>query len=195
MEHTHHLIIAEFITLDGVIEDPDGTWGAPGGGWAIKHGPQVFGGDKFRLGPIMQTGALLFGRGTWQAFAQRWPGRSGEFADAMNAARKYVASTTLSDAGEWANSSILDGDVVSAVEQILEVGDVAVIGSPGLAHRLAAVGLVDEYRLLVMPEVVGTGVRLFPDGHRAELRLVSCDLTDHGPMLRYDVLGPRHTGR
>jgi dihydrofolate reductase len=189
MDTTHQLIVGEFITLDGVIEDPDGTWGSPGGGWAIKHGPQVFAGDKFRLGPIMETGALLFGRGTWQVFSERWPTRTGDFPDAMNAARKYVASTTPVDAGAWANSTVLEGDLANAVERLRRDGDVAVIGSPGLAHQLAAAGLVDEYRLLVMPSVVGVGTKLFPDGTTpADLRLVSCDLTDVGPLLRYEVL-------
>jgi dihydrofolate reductase len=188
MDNTHKLIVAEFTTLDGVIEDPDGTWGAPRGGWAMRQGPQVFAGDKFRLGPIMESGALLFGRGTWQAFAKRWPQRTGDFADAMNAARKYVASTTLTDARAWANSTLLDGDLPAAVERAREDRDIAVVGSPGLAHQLAAAGLVDEYRLLVLPTVVGEGLRLFPDGHEANLQLVSSDVVDTGLLLRYDVV-------
>jgi dihydrofolate reductase len=187
MNDNHRIIVAEFTTLDGVIEDPDGTWGAPRGGWAMRQGPQVFAGDKFGLGPIMQNGALLFGRGTWQAFAERWPARTGEFADAMNAARKYVASTTLADAAAWANSTILEGELVDAVQRIRLDGDVAVIGSPGLAHQLAAAGLVDHYRLLVLPTVVGEGMRLFADGHEAELRLVSSAVVDAGLLLQYDV--------
>jgi dihydrofolate reductase len=188
MDTTHKIIVAEFTTLDGVIEDPDGTWGAPRGGWAMKQGPQVFAGDKFRLGPIMERGALLFGRGTWRAFADRWPQRTGEFADAMNAARKYVASTTLTDALAWENSVLLEGDLPAAVERAREHGDIAVIGSPGLAHQLAAAGLVDEYRLLVLPTVVGGGVRLFADGQEADLRLISSEVVDAGVLLRYDVV-------
>lgn len=188
MDNTHKIIVAEFTTLDGVIEDPDGTWGSPGGGWAMRQGPQVFAGDKFRLGSIMENGALLFGRGTWQVFAERWPGRSGEFADAMNRARKYVASTTLTDAGAWANSVLLDGDLLGSVERVRAEGDIAVVGSPGLAHQLAAGGLVDEYRLLVLPTVVGRGMRLFAEGQEAELRLVSADVVDAGVLLRYDVV-------
>jgi dihydrofolate reductase len=187
MHNTHQLIVAEFTTLDGVIEDPDGTWGAPRGGWAMRQGPQVFAGDKFRLRSIMESGALLFGRGTWQAFAERWPQRTGEFADAMNAAHKYVASTTLPDANAWANSTLLEGDVVAAVERALGDHDIALIGSPGLAHQLSAAGLVDEYRLLVLPTVVGEGQRLFADGQEAELRLVSSEVVDAGVLLRYEV--------
>jgi dihydrofolate reductase len=191
MNHTHKLIVAEFTTLDGVIEDPDGTWGAARGGWAMRQGPQVFAGDKFRLGEIMQSGALLFGRGTWQAFAQRWPQRTGEFADAMNMARKYVVSTTLTDASEWANSALLEGELPHAVECARQQGDIALIGSPGLAHQLAAAGLVDEYRLLVLPTVAGEGQRLFADGHETELRLLSADVVDTGVLLRYEVVGGR----
>jgi dihydrofolate reductase len=188
MDTTYKIIVAEFTTLDGVIEDPDGTWGAPRGGWAMRQGPQVFAGDKFRLGSILERGALLFGRGTWQAFAERWPRRTGDFADAMNSARKYVASTTLADASAWANSVLLEGDLSDAVERAREEGDIAVIGSPGLAHQLAAAGLVDEYRLLVLPAVVGEGVRLFAKGQEAELRLMSSDVVDAGVLLRYEVV-------
>jgi dihydrofolate reductase len=188
MDTTHKVIVAEFITLDGVIEDPDGTWGSPGGGWAMKHGPHVFAGDKFQLRSVMETGSLLFGRGTWQAFAERWPRRTGDFADAMNAARKLVASSTLHDASAWANSSILDGRIPDAVRRAREDGDVALIGSPTLAHHLASEGLVDEYRLLVMPEVVGVGLKLFPEGRQGALSFVSSDVTDAGPLLRYTVL-------
>jgi dihydrofolate reductase len=187
MTNNHKLIVAEFTTLDGVIEDPDGTWGAPCGGWAMRQGPQVFAGDKFQLGPILQDGSLLFGRGTWQAFAERWPLRTSEFADAMNAARKFVASTTLTDARAWANSTVLEGQLVDAVERIRAAGDVVAIGSPGLVHQLEAAGLVDEYRLLVLPTVVGEGVRLFASGHQRELRLISSQTVDAGALLQFEA--------
>jgi dihydrofolate reductase len=188
MDDTHKIIVAEFTTLDGVIGDPDGTWGEPGGGWALRQGPQVFAGDKFRLGTIMERGALLFGRGTWQAFAQRWPARTGAFADAMNRARKLVASTTLSDVDGWSNSALLGGDLADAVDRVRADVDVAVIGSADVARQLGAAGLVDEYRLLVLPTVVGTGQRLFADGQTADLCLVAADVVDTGVLLRYDVV-------
>ena len=188
MDNTNKIIVAEFTTLDGVVGDPDGTWGEPGGGWALRQGPQVFAGDKFRLGPIMHTGALLFGRGTWQVFAQRWPGRTGDFPDAINKARKYVASTTLTDADAWSNSTLLTGDLPAAVQQVRADGDVVVIGSRGIAQQLAAAGLVDEYRLLVLPTVVGTGQRLFAAGQGDDLRLASADVIEAGVLLRYDVV-------
>ena len=84
------IIVVAFTTLDGVVEDPDGSWGAPTGGWGLRQGPEAFTGDKFSLGPILDTGALLFGRRTWTLFAQRWPTRTGDFADAMNRTPKFV---------------------------------------------------------------------------------------------------------
>jgi dihydrofolate reductase len=182
------IIIGEFLTLDGVVDDPDGTWGAAHGGWALRHGPQVFGGDKLRLADVLATGALLLGRGTWQMFAGRWPQRDGAFADAMNAARKYVASTTITDVSAWSNSSLLEGDLTDAVERIRRDGDVAVIGSPGLAQQLAAADMVDEYRLFVLPTVAGAGMRLFGDGPPAHLEMMTADAVGEGVLLQYRVL-------
>lgn len=188
MDNTHKLIVAEFTTLDGVAGDPDGSWSEPGGGWALRQGPQVFAGDKFRLGPTMDRGSLLFGRGTWQLFAQRWPGRIGDFADAINRARKYVVSTTLTDSVAWSNSTLLTGDLPTAVDRIRATGDVVVIGSIRLAQQLAAARLVDEYRLLILPTVVGSGQRLFTAEHDEDLRLASAEVVDSGVLLRYDVV-------
>ncbi|WP_033263221.1 dihydrofolate reductase family protein [Amycolatopsis vancoresmycina] len=164
------VIVVEFITLDGVVDDPDGSGGTASGGWAFRHGPESVGGDKFRLGSLLETGTLLFGRTTWELFAKLWPGRTGDFADRLNAAPKLVASRTLADVGAWQNSSLLAGDLTEVVAQ--EQRDVVVIGSIGIARTLARHGLVDEYRLLVFPSVAGEGRRLF-DGLAADLRLVS----------------------
>jgi dihydrofolate reductase len=180
------VIVVAFTTLDGVVEDPDGSWGAPFGGWGLRQGPQVFAGDKFGLGDILQSGALLFGRSTWQLFADRWPGRSDEFADAMNRARKYVVSRTLASADAWSNSILLDTDLTVGVERLRTERDVVVIGSTDVVHQLAAKDLVDEYRLLVLPTVLGNGERLF-DATPTELHLLSADVTDVGVLLRYEV--------
>jgi len=153
------VVVVEFITLDGVIEDPDGSGGTPAGGWAFRHGREAVAGDKFRLGPLLDTGVLLFGRTTWELFAKLWPGRSGEFADRLNAAAKLVASRTVHDVSAWQNSVLLQGDLAEVVER--QERDVIVIGSVGVAQQLARHGLVDEYRLLVFPSVAGTGRRLF----------------------------------
>ena len=161
------VIVVAFTTLDGVVEDPDGSAGTPAGGWAFRHGPEAVAGDKFRLGSLLDTGVLLFGRTTWELFAKLWPGRSGEFADRLNAAPKLVASRTLHDVSAWRNSVLLQGELAEAVER--EERDVIVIGSVGVAKQLAGHGLVDEYRLLVFPSVVGTGRRLFDAAANFEL--------------------------
>ena len=111
----HRLIVTEFCTLDGIISDPDGADGTAHGGWAFRHGPAAVSEDKFRLGRIMDDGVLLFGRTTWERFAQRWPARTTEFASRMNAAAKRVVSQTDLDMSAWANSTQLTGDLRTAV--------------------------------------------------------------------------------
>ncbi|MFJ7213952.1 dihydrofolate reductase family protein [Amycolatopsis sp. NPDC098790] len=163
------VIVAEFLTLDGVVEDPDGSGGTATGGWAFRHGPEAVAGDKFRLGTLLETGTLLLGRTTWELFSKLWPGRTDEFSVRLNNATKLVASRTLEDVSAWQNSSVLQGDLVAEVEK--NEGDVIVIGSVGIAQELGRRGLVDEYRLLVFPSVVGAGRRLFEAP--ADLDLVS----------------------
>src|SRR5919107_1616735 len=97
----NRVIVIEFITLDGVVEDPDGSAGTPDGGWAFRFGPEAVAGDKFRLGSRLDTGALLLGRGTWQLFSRLWPNRTDEFSSRMNAASKIVVSRTLTDTSAW----------------------------------------------------------------------------------------------
>ncbi|RSM41229.1 riboflavin biosynthesis protein RibD [Amycolatopsis balhimycina DSM 5908] len=173
------VIVVEFVTLDGVVDDPDGSAGTAVGGWAFRHGPEAVAGDKFRLGTLLDTGTLLFGRTTWELFAKIWPGRTGEFPDRLNAARKLVASRTLTDVTAWHNSSLLQGDLVEAVGR--EERDLIVIGSIGIARELAGHDLVDEYRLLVFPSLAGQGRRLFDGAAPADLRLVST--TQAGPAV------------
>jgi dihydrofolate reductase len=189
-KNTNKIIVVEFVTLDGVLEDPDGSWGTSFGGWGFRQGPQAFAGDKFRLGPILDTGALLFGRATWELFAQRWPTRTGGFADAMNRALKLVATRTLASVEEWSNSALLDGELGESVERLRADRDVVVPGSTSIVRQLAAGGLVDEYRLVVFPTVVGAGARLFDGGPPADLELVSADIAGPTVLLRYDVIQP-----
>lgn len=191
---TNKIVVVAFTTLDGVVEDPDGSWETPVGGWGLRHGAQAFAGDRFRLGPTLDTGALLFGRRTWQVFAQRWPARSGPFADAMNHARKYVASRTLASVEGWSNSVLLDAELLDAVEHLRDEHDVAVVGSTSIAHQLAAHDLVDEYRLVVLPSVIGSGERLFAAGRSAELVLAAHEVGDPGLLLRYEVVHGRSGG-
>jgi dihydrofolate reductase len=192
---TNKIIALAFTTLDGVVEDPDGSWGTPFGGWGFRQGPQAFAGDKFRLGPILDTGALLFGRGTWQLFSQRWPTRTDDFASAMNRIPKYVASHTLESVDSWSNSILLRTELSGAVERLRAERDVVVVGSTSVVHQLAASDLVDEYRLFVFPTVLGAGERLFERTTPAELRIVSADVSGPNVLLRYDVLHPAPSER
>ncbi|MEU7785289.1 dihydrofolate reductase family protein [Amycolatopsis sp. NPDC049159] len=165
------VIVTEFVTLDGVAEDPDGSGGTATGGWAFRHGPEAVAGDKFRLGTLLETGTLLLGRTTWELFSKLWPGRTDEFSARLNAARKLVVSRTLTDVSAWQNSTLLPGDPIEVAER--HDGDLIVIGSLGVAQALGRRGLVDEYRLLVFPSLAGAGRRLFDGAAPADLRLVS----------------------
>jgi dihydrofolate reductase len=177
------LIVIEFVTLDGVVEDPDGSGATPGGGWAFRHGPEAVAGDKFGLGPLLDTGVLLLGRTTWELFAKLWPGRTDAFSTKMNAIEKLVASRSLASVDGWQNSSLLEGDLVTAVRSRRARQDVIVTGSIGVVRELA--DLVDEYRLMVFPTVLGSGRRLFTSP--ASLRLTSVEQKGAAALLRYSV--------
>ena len=97
----HRTIVIAFATLDGIIDDPDGSQGTPNGGWAFRRGPESVAGDKFKLGPILDTGTLLLGRKTWQVFSHIWPNRTDEFSTAMNQIPKLVATRTVTDVSAW----------------------------------------------------------------------------------------------
>ncbi|MGX4735233.1 dihydrofolate reductase family protein [Kitasatospora griseola] len=173
------VIVIGFTTLDGRVTDPDGSDGTPGGGWMFRHGPEHVSGDKFRLGATLDGGVLLLGRRTWQHFATLWPTRDDPFSTRMNAAAKLVATRTLADTSAWANSRLLEGDLLTAVKA--EQRDVVVTASVGVVHQLIAADLVDEYRILTVPVVLGAGARLFPDGASAgDLRCVQAEQV--GPM-------------
>jgi len=155
------LIVVSFSTVDGVVEDPDGSGGTPFGGWAMRHGREAIAGDKFRLGPVLTDGTLLFGRRTWEHFATLWPTRDDEFARAMNAARKAVVTSSALDERAWSHSFPVD-EPLGWVRRELGSHDVAVVGSLSVVAALADAGLVDEYRLLYFPTVAGSGRGLFP---------------------------------
>jgi dihydrofolate reductase len=183
------VIVIEFVTLDGVVSDPDGSGGTPAGGWAFRHGPQEVAGDKFRLGSTLDDGVLLLGRATWQLFSRLWPGRDDPFAVRMNALPKLVVSRTLSDTSAWVNSRIIDGELAGTIRH--EPRDVIVAGSLSVVRELAAADLVDEYRLLTFPTVAGTGERLFePGGPPAQLACLSAEQTGAAVLTRY-VRPPR----
>jgi dihydrofolate reductase len=169
------IVVSQFITVDGVVEDPGGSEQLDRGGWAFKYerGPE---GDKFKLDELMDADALLLGRTTFEGFAEAWPSREGEFADKFNNMRKYVVSSTLTDP-EWNNSHVIDpGDIAGEVNRIKQEGDgdILVNGSATLMQALMEHDLVDEYRLMLFPVVLGHGKKLFPDGRpKTTLRLES----------------------
>lgn len=176
--------VIQFTTLDGVVSDPDGSDGTPYGGWLFRYGREEIEGDRFRLADTLGEGVLLLGRGTWEAFARLWPGRDDPFSDRMNAASKLVASRTLTDASAWANSTVLDGELVDAVKR--EEREVIVMGSLSVVHTLMAEDLVDEYRLITFPTVVGTGERLFAaDGPPAHLECLDVEKPGYTVFARY----------
>src|SRR4051812_40370957 len=106
------VIVIQFVTVDGIVEDPDGSGGTAEGGWAFRFGPESVAGDKFRLGPILETGVLLLGRRTWELFSRLWPSRTDEFATAMNRIPKLVVSRTAPVLDVWSNSVLVDGDLL-----------------------------------------------------------------------------------
>ena len=172
------VIVVQFSTVDGVVSDPDGRWGTAHGGWAFRYGPGPVAGDKFRLGARMEHGVQLYGRRTWDHFARLWPGRDGDYARVMNTVPKRVATRTGIDATAWSNSASIDGDPLAWVKEESTRRDVVVIGSLSLVHALAAADLVDEYRLVTFPTVVGAGDRLFAAGAPAEFRYTVVEAAD-----------------
>ncbi|HUH96264.1 MAG TPA: dihydrofolate reductase family protein [Anaerolineales bacterium] len=166
------IVVSEFVTLDGVMEDPGGAEKFARGGWAFQFNRGAEG-DKFKLDELMASDAALLGRKTYQEFAAAWPSRTGEFADKMNGMTKYVVSTTLKKA-EWNNTTIISSSIAREIAQ-LKIGpgrDILVAGSAQLVQTLIEHDLADEFRLMVFPVILGEGKRLFPDGSgRHALRL------------------------
>jgi dihydrofolate reductase len=160
-----NVVVTEFVTLDGVFEDPGGAEKTEHGGWSFKFWSEDSG--KFKYDELVAADAMLLGRVTYQGFAAAWPEMTDEagFADRMNSLPKYVASRTL-DKLEWQNSHLIEGDVVEAVSALKqqEGQNILVGGSGQLANALLRADLVDELRFLVSPIVLGSGRRFFEDG-------------------------------
>ncbi|MFG1677425.1 dihydrofolate reductase family protein [Micromonospora sp. NPDC049282] len=172
------IIVIQFVTLDGVVSDPDGRGGTDHGGWAFRYGPGAVSGDKFRLGERMERGVQLYGRRTWEHFARLWPARAGDYPRLMNAVPKRVATRTGIDADAWSNSAAIDGDPVAWAGEERARRDVVVIGSLSLVHALARADVVDEYRLITFPTVLGRGERLFAAGTPADFRFTRAEPVD-----------------
>jgi dihydrofolate reductase len=163
-----NVVVSQFVTVDGVFEDPGGSEKFERGGWAFQfdRGPE---GNQFKLDEVMASEALLLGRTTYEGFAAAWPSRTGEFADKFNGMRKYVVSSTLTDP-EWNNTTVISGNVAEEVAKLRQAdgGEILVNGSAQLVETLMANDLVDEYRLMVFPVVLGRGKRLFGDPAQAK---------------------------
>ncbi len=178
------IVVTEFVSLDGVMEDPGGSENFKYGGWSFEfdRGDE---GDQFKLDETMSSEALLLGRVTYEGFASSWPSREGEFADKFNTMPKYVVSSTL-EQPEWQNSTVLKGDVAEEVAKLKQEldGDIVVHGSAQLVETLVENDLVDELRLMVFPVVLGTGKRVFGEtSDKKTLRLVDSKQVGDGVAI------------
>jgi dihydrofolate reductase len=187
------IVVTEFVSLDGVMEDPGGSEDFRHGGWSFEfnRGEE---GDQFKLDETLATEALLLGRVTYEGFAASWPDREGEFADKFNSMPKYVVSSTL-EAPEWNNSTVLDGDIPQEVGKLKDEldGDIVVHGSARLVQTLLEHDLVDEVRLMLFPVVLGTGKRIFGEtADKKPLRLVDSKTVGDGVAIL--VYAPAPTG-
>jgi dihydrofolate reductase len=183
------IVVFMNLTLDGVMQAPgrpdeDARGGFAHGGWAIPYADPVMG--RVAAESMATTGALLFGRRTYEDFYAVWPNRKDNpFTEVLNNTRKYVASTTLKEPLPWSNSTLLKGDAAEAVAELkAQPGkDIVVLGSGALLQSLMRRNLVDEYVLQIHPLVLGSGSRLFTDGLFATLRLIDTRTTTTGVLV------------
>jgi dihydrofolate reductase len=179
------IVVTEFISLDGVVEDPGGSEGTRHGGWTFRFNDPE--GMKYKLEETLGHDAMLLGRVTYEGFAAAWPERTDEagFADRINSMKKYVVSSTLTDPA-WQNSEVLGPDLKAEVERIKAEpgGDILVAGSVSLVQGLLALDLVDELRLMTFPIVLGAGKRLFAASEDAiTLKLASAQPLESGTVI------------
>src|SRR5213596_3544083 len=158
------LVVTEFVSVDGVFDDPGGAEDYEHGGWTFEYdrGDE---GNKFKLDEVMEAEVQLLGRMTYEGFAKAWPSREGEFADKLNSDPKYVVSTTLTDPA-WRPTTVISDNVPEEMAKLRrETDGVVLVGGSGtLVGTLLANDLVDELRLMLFPTILGRGKRLFPDG-------------------------------
>jgi dihydrofolate reductase len=178
------IVVTEFISVDGVIEDPGGSEDFKYGGWSFEfsRGDE---GDQFKVDETRASDALLLGRVTYEGFAEAWPSREGEFADLFNNMPKYVVSSTLENP-EWNNTTVVSGDLAEEVAALKERydGDIVVHGSASLARALIDRDLVDELRLMVFPVVLGSGKSLFGEtGDSRKLKLTDSKTVGDGVAI------------
>jgi dihydrofolate reductase len=183
------IVVTEFVSLDGVMEDPGGAEEFRHGGWSFEF-DRGEDGDRFKLDELREADAQLLGRVTYEGFAAAWPTMADEggFAEMMNAMPKYVVSSTLKEAS-WNNSTILSGDLVEEITRLKDGVDgvILVAGSATLVHGLIENDLVDELRLMVFPVILGSGKRVFDAaGDKKTLRLAESTTVGDGiAILRY----------
>jgi dihydrofolate reductase len=179
------VVVTEYVTLDGVFEDPGGGEGTKHGGWSFQFwGEEAM---KYKFDELFASDALLLGRVTYEGFAKAWPTMKDEggFADRMNSIPKYVVSTTLKEL-EWNNSHLIKGNIAEEVARLKQQHgqDILVAGSGELIHTLMQYGLIDEYKLMVHPVVLGSGKRLFKDGNdKTVLKLVDTKTFSSGIVV------------
>jgi dihydrofolate reductase len=180
------IVATEFISLDGVIEDPGGAEDFAHGGWTFEYDRSKEG-DEFKLNEVLEAEAQLLGRVTFEGFAAAWPSMEDDvgFADKFNSMPKYVFSSTL-ESPEWNNSTVLSGDFATEIAKLRDEVDgiILVAGSAQLVQGLIAADLLDELRLMVFPVVLGGGKRLFADdGQKKPLKLVGAETVGDGVSL------------
>ncbi len=186
------IVVSEFVSVDGVMEDPGGSEKTKYGGWTFPYWNEEIG--KVKYDELFASDALLLGRVTYQGFAEAWPDRTDEagFADRMNKIPKYVITSTLKEA-IWNNSKLIPGNVAEEIAYLKQQPgqDILVAGSRKLVNELAQHNLVDEYRLLVYPVLLGSGKRLFDQGDKTELELIEAKTFRTGVvMLHYRTCNP-----
>ena len=167
------LVVTEFISLDGVFEDPGGSEKYEHGGWTFEY-DRGDDGNQFKLDELMDAEVQLLGRLTYEGFAEAWPSREGPFADKLNSDPKVVVSTTLENP-TWQNTRVISDNVAEKVSRLKDdtAGNILVAGSGTLVGTLLENDLVDELRLMVFPTILGRGRRLFPERiDRLKLKLV-----------------------
>lgn len=180
------IIATQYMSLDGVIEDPVGMEDSGLGDWtgAFSRGPL---GDKFKEDEIRDAEALIFGRKTYDGFAAVWPAVDGDYAARMNALPKYLASRNLKSP-DWENTTLLDPNIVDAVTDLKQktAGSILIFGSGSVCHHLMRNGLIDELSLIVYPVILGRGLKLFPDNMKETFQLIqNIGLNDSLLLLRY----------
>ncbi|MEX2236357.1 MAG: dihydrofolate reductase family protein [Dehalococcoidia bacterium] len=178
------IVVTEFVSIDGVIEDPGGSENFKYGGWSfeIERGEE---GDQFKMDETRNSDALLLGRVTYEAFAEAWPSRDGEFADKFNSMPKYVVSSTLENP-EWQNSAVLKGNVAEEVSKLKQRhdGDIVVHGSAQPVQALIENDLVDELRVMIFPVVLGAGKRIFGEtSNKKRLQLTDSKIVGDGVAI------------